>query len=71
MTWKMHIPIMVAAGSDDPNFVRAVYALNETVLFESPANLASCPPHRNVLLILEPCCDAHIPRSQGPESTAE
>ena len=24
----MHIPIVVAAGSDDPNFVRAVYALN-------------------------------------------
>jgi CheY-like chemotaxis protein len=24
----MHIPIVVAAGSDDPKFVRAVYALN-------------------------------------------
>jgi chemotaxis family two-component system response regulator Rcp1 len=24
----MHIPIVVAAGSDDPKFIRAVYALN-------------------------------------------
>jgi len=31
-----HIPIVVAAGSDDPRFVRAVYALNGTCFIRKP-----------------------------------
>ena len=36
----MHIPIVVAAGSDDPNFVRAVYALNGNCFIRKPGELA-------------------------------
>jgi two-component system, chemotaxis family, response regulator Rcp1 len=35
----MHIPIVVAAGSDDPKFVRAVYALNGNCFIRKPGEL--------------------------------
>jgi len=35
----MHIPIVVAAGSDDPEFVRAVYALNGNCFIRKPGEL--------------------------------
>ena len=35
----MHIPIVVAAGSDDPDFVRAVYALNGNCFIRKPTDL--------------------------------
>jgi CheY-like chemotaxis protein len=34
-----HIPIVVAAGSDDPTFVRAVYALNGNCFMRKPGEL--------------------------------
>src|ERR1700694_6318744 len=35
----MHIPIVVAAGSDDPRFVRAVYELNGNWFIRKPGEL--------------------------------
>ena len=35
----MHIPIVVAAGSDDPKFVREVYALNGNCFIRKPGEL--------------------------------
>ena len=35
----MHIPIVVAAGSDDPQFVRSVYALNGNCFIRKPGEL--------------------------------
>jgi two-component system, chemotaxis family, response regulator Rcp1 len=35
----MHIPIVVAAGSEDPEFVRAVYALNGNCFIRKPGEL--------------------------------
>ena len=35
----MHIPIVVAAGSDDPEFVRAVYKLNGNCFMKKPGEL--------------------------------
>jgi two-component system, chemotaxis family, response regulator Rcp1 len=35
----MHIPIVVAAGSDDPEFVRAVYKLNGNCFIRKPSEL--------------------------------
>ena len=35
----MHIPIVVAAGSDDPKFVRAVYELNGNCFIRKPTDL--------------------------------
>lgn len=35
----MHIPIVVAAGSDDPIFVREVYALNGNCFIRKPEEL--------------------------------
>jgi chemotaxis family two-component system response regulator Rcp1 len=35
----MHIPIVVAAGSDDPKFFRAVYALNGNCFIRKPGEL--------------------------------
>jgi CheY-like chemotaxis protein len=35
----MHIPIVVAAGSDDPAFIRAVYALNGNCFIRKPSEL--------------------------------
>jgi len=35
----MHIPILVAAGSDDPEFVRSVYALNGNCFIRKPGDL--------------------------------
>jgi two-component system, chemotaxis family, response regulator Rcp1 len=35
----MHIPIVVAAGSDDPEFVRNVYALNGNCFMRKPEEL--------------------------------
>jgi two-component system response regulator len=34
-----HIPIVVAAGSDDPQFVRSVYAMNGTCFIRKPDEL--------------------------------
>jgi CheY-like chemotaxis protein len=36
----MHIPIVVAAGSDDPKFVRAVYKLNGNCFIRKPNEMA-------------------------------
>lgn len=36
----MHIPIIVAAGSDDPKFVRAVYELNGNCFIRKPSEMA-------------------------------
>ncbi len=35
----LHIPIVVAAGSDDPDFVRAVYKLNGNCFIRKPSEL--------------------------------
>jgi two-component system, chemotaxis family, response regulator Rcp1 len=35
----MHIPIVVAAGSDDPKFVRAVYELNGNCFIRKPGEM--------------------------------
>jgi CheY-like chemotaxis protein len=35
----MHIPVVVAAGSDNPKFVRAVYALNGNCFIRKPGEL--------------------------------
>ncbi len=35
----MHIPIVVAAGSDDPQFVRSVYELNGNCFMRKPGEL--------------------------------
>jgi len=35
----MHIPIVVAAGSDDPKFIRAVYELNGNCFIRKPGEL--------------------------------
>ncbi len=35
----MHIPVVVAAGSDDPRFVRSVYALNGNCFIRKPTSL--------------------------------
>src|ERR1017187_2055510 len=35
----MHIPIVVAAGSDEPDFVRKVYALNGNCFIRKPTDL--------------------------------
>jgi CheY-like chemotaxis protein len=35
----MHIPIVVAAGSDNPDFVRAVYKLKGSCFMRKPADL--------------------------------
>jgi len=35
----MHIPIVVAAGSDDPKFVRSVYELNGNCFMRKPGEL--------------------------------
>jgi hypothetical protein len=35
----MHIPIVVAAGSDEPDFVRNVYALNGNCFMRKPEEL--------------------------------
>jgi CheY-like chemotaxis protein len=35
----MHIPIVVAAGSDDPKFVRAVYELNGNCFIRKPCDM--------------------------------
>ena len=37
----MHIPIVVASGSDDPEHVRAVYALNGNCFMRKPHDLTS------------------------------
>jgi two-component system response regulator len=36
----MHIPIVVASGSEDPEHVRAVYALNGNCFMRKPSDLA-------------------------------
>jgi CheY-like chemotaxis protein len=36
MPGLVHIPIVVAAGSDNPNFVRALYALNGNCFIRRP-----------------------------------
>jgi CheY-like chemotaxis protein len=36
----VHIPIVVAAGSSDPKFIRAVYALNGNCFIRKPGELA-------------------------------
>jgi two-component system, chemotaxis family, response regulator Rcp1 len=47
----MHIPIVVAAGSDDPKFVRAVYALNGNCFIRKPGEL------REFVRFIESCYD--------------
>jgi len=36
----MHIPIVVAAGSDDPKFVRTVYQLNGNCFIRKPSEIS-------------------------------
>ena len=36
----MHIPVVVASGSDDPDLVRAVYALNGNCFMRKPSESA-------------------------------
>jgi len=45
----MHIPIVVAAGSDDPDFVRSVYALNGNCFMRKPGEL------REFIRFIETC----------------
>jgi hypothetical protein len=35
----MHIPIVVASGSEDPAHIRAVYALNRNCFMRKPSDL--------------------------------
>ena len=45
----MHIPIVVASGSEDPEHIRAVYALNGNCFMRKPADLTQ------VLRFVEMC----------------
>jgi chemotaxis family two-component system response regulator Rcp1 len=45
----MHIPIVVAAGSDDPKFVRSVYALNGNCFIRKPGEI------ENFVRFIETC----------------
>jgi CheY-like chemotaxis protein len=65
----MHIPIVVAAGSDDPKFVRAVYSLNGNCFIRKPGELQefvrfieSCYEFWSRVVTLCPA----IPRSDNP-----
>ena len=47
----MHIPIVVAAGSDNPKFVRVVYQLNANCFIRKPDKLTEFAQ------FIETCCD--------------
>jgi chemotaxis family two-component system response regulator Rcp1 len=38
----MHIPVVVASGSEDPEHVRAIYALNGNCFMSKPNDLTQC-----------------------------
>ena len=46
----MHIPFVVASGSQDPEQVRAVYALNANCFMRKPSDLTQ------FLKFVETCC---------------
>jgi chemotaxis family two-component system response regulator Rcp1 len=67
----MHIPIVVAAGSDDPKFVRAVYALNGNCFLRKPGELPefakfieACYAFWNNVVTLP----SHIPQDRDEKS---
>jgi two-component system, chemotaxis family, response regulator Rcp1 len=67
----MHIPIVVAAGSDDPKFIRAVYKLNGNCFFQKPNEMAQflrfiemCYQFWGTVVTLSPPHDEPI-RGQG------
>jgi chemotaxis family two-component system response regulator Rcp1 len=65
----MHIPIVVAAGSNDPKFVRTVYALNGNCFIRKPGELAE------FVRFIETCYDfwgkvvTLAPHPEGPHRT--
>jgi chemotaxis family two-component system response regulator Rcp1 len=67
----MHIPIVVAAGSDNPDFVRQVYALNGNCFLRKPEELSEFAK------FIKACYEfwssvITVPshRPQGPDSTS-
>ena len=69
----MHIPIVVAAGSDDPVFVRAVYELNGNCFIRKPGELPefakfieACYVYWNSVVTLP----SHQPQERGSKSAA-
>jgi CheY-like chemotaxis protein len=70
-TELMHIPIVVAAGSEDPHFIRTVYALNGNCFIRKPADLAefvrfieSCHEFWSCVVTLSPKTVKRIHRAQ-------
>ena len=70
----MHIPIVVAAGSEDPHFIRAVYALNGNCFIRKPTQLTeflrfieSCHEFWGSVVTLSPKTVRRIHRAQGEE----
>jgi two-component system, chemotaxis family, response regulator Rcp1 len=61
----MHIPIVVASGSDNPEDVRAVYALNGNCFMRKPADLTQ------FLKFIETCYDfwGHVVTLSPKEDT--
>jgi CheY-like chemotaxis protein len=69
----MHIPIVVAAGSDNPEFVKAVYALNGNCFIRKPGELPefakfieACYVYWNSVVTLP----SHQPQERGSKSVA-
>ena len=70
----MHIPIVVSSGSDDPELVRAVYALNGNCFIRKPSDLTqflkfveSCYVFWGTVVTLSPkIADAHFSASSVP-----
>jgi len=74
----MHIPIVVAAGSDDPKFVRAVYELNGNCFIRKPGELAefvrfieTCYEFWGGVVTLAPGRKAHSPPTRKKTSTPQ
>ena len=64
----MHIPIVVASGSDDPEHIRAVYALNGNCFMRKPSDLTQ------FLRFIELCFEfwgSIVTLSPPPRETAE
>jgi CheY-like chemotaxis protein len=70
----MHIPIVVAAGSDDPKFARSVYALNGNCLIRKPGELdefvqfiKKCYQFWSAVVTLAPSKTTHRKRLVAPK----
>jgi chemotaxis family two-component system response regulator Rcp1 len=73
----MHIPIVVAAGSDDPDFIRAVYALNGNCFIRKPTDLGQflhfvecCYEFWSAVVTLSPRAGARAHKATAPSETS-